>query len=333
MQQNREHPLVSIIIPVYNSEKYLADCIRSAIAQTWANKEIIIVNDGSTDNSLQIAKSFAGDTVKIFTQENKGAAIARNKGLAEAKGDYVQFLDADDYLSKDKIEGQVITLNGSTTHISLCKTMFFYDGEESILHNPREDWYYADHNDTVDFLIKLNSVNEIMQGYGGMVQPNSWLTPMRLIEKAGVWKEFRSPDDDGEFFCRVILASEGIKFSDTGFNHYRRFRNQNSLSGQKSLQAYESFLLALNLKHSHLKSKTANPILDKIFARQLWWLGVEAYPKFIHFSELCTRKARQLGFSGREYVGGPDGHKLAAILGWKFARFISYYTQLLKKTV
>ena len=325
--------LVSIIIPVYNSEKYLADCIGSALSQTWPNKEIIIVNDGSTDNSLKIAESFACDTVKIFSQPNKGAAMARNKGLAEAKGHYIQFLDADDYLSKEKIEGQVTKLNGSTTHISLCKTMFFYDGVENILHNPREDWYYADNNDPVDFLIKLYSVNEIMSGYGGMVQPNSWLTPRALIDKAGIWNEQIFHDDDGEFFCRVILASEGIKFSDKGINYYRRFRNQNSLSGQKSLPAYQSFLLALNLKHNYLKSKTDNPILDKIFARQLWWLGVEAYPKFSNFSKLCTRKASQLGFSGRKYVGGPGGHKLANILGWKFVRFVSYYTQLLKRTV
>ena len=69
--------------------------------------------------------------------------------------------------------------------------------------------------------MKLYTGNDIKPGYGGMIQPNAWLTPRALIDKAGMWNEFRSPDDDGEFFCRVVLASAGIKFSDTGINYYR----------------------------------------------------------------------------------------------------------------
>src|SRR5271165_3187575 len=103
-----EYPLVSVIIPVYNSEKYLAESIESAIGQTWSSKEIIVVDDGSTDNSFEIARKFAGrPEVKVVTQENRGAAAARNAGLKEAKGEFIQFLDADDLLSADKIESQM----------------------------------------------------------------------------------------------------------------------------------------------------------------------------------------------------------------------------------
>ena len=91
--------MISIIIPVFNSEKYIEQTIKSAIDQTWANKEIIIIDDGSTDNSLAIAKQFKNDRIKIITQQNKGASAARNKGIAEAKGTYIQFLDAVDILS------------------------------------------------------------------------------------------------------------------------------------------------------------------------------------------------------------------------------------------
>jgi glycosyltransferase involved in cell wall biosynthesis len=86
------NPLVSIIIPVYNAASFINETINSALQQTWPNKEIIIVDDGSTDDSLILAKKFEGDIVKIFSQQNKGASAARNKGLAEAKGDYIQFL-------------------------------------------------------------------------------------------------------------------------------------------------------------------------------------------------------------------------------------------------
>src|ERR1700744_3507890 len=105
-------PLVSIIIPVYNSEKYLSDAIQSAINQTWSDTEIIIIDDGSTDNSLQVAQQFISEKVKIFHQENKGASVARNYGLTKAKGDYIQFLDADDILSNNKIEAQMTVLAG-----------------------------------------------------------------------------------------------------------------------------------------------------------------------------------------------------------------------------
>ncbi len=100
-------PLVSILIPCYNSEQWLAETIESALAQTWKNIEIIIVDDGSTDNSLAIAKSFESSIVKVISQENKGASTARNIALKEAQGDFIQYLDADDLLAPDKIELQV----------------------------------------------------------------------------------------------------------------------------------------------------------------------------------------------------------------------------------
>src|ERR1700761_8333481 len=99
--------LVSIIIPAYNSAAHLRETIQSALDQTWPEKEIIIVDDGSADHSLAIAKEFKRKDVRVFSQQNKGASAARNKGLREAKGDYIQFLDGDDLLDSLKIEKQL----------------------------------------------------------------------------------------------------------------------------------------------------------------------------------------------------------------------------------
>jgi glycosyltransferase involved in cell wall biosynthesis len=99
--------LVSILIPSYNSEKWVSATIESALSQTWAKKEIVIVDDGSTDKSLQIAKKYESKLVKVITQKNGGAAVARNKALEYAQGDYIQWLDADDLLAPDKIEKQL----------------------------------------------------------------------------------------------------------------------------------------------------------------------------------------------------------------------------------
>jgi len=319
------NPLVSIIIPVYNSEKYLAECIECAVNQTWLNTEIIIIDDGSTDGSLKIAQQYADNPkIKIFQQENKGASAARNAGLNKATGDYIQFLDADDLLSPDKIEAQITSLKGSLTLLSFNKTIHFFDGENYLNGINNHDWFCTDNNDPVDFLLKLYAGDDTMPGYGGMITIHSWLTPRLLIDKAGLWNEHLSVDDDGEFFCRVVLASDGIKFCATGFNYYRKFRHQQSLSAQKNLKAIESVILSTNLKFSYLKEEVNDPILERIFARHYWEMGVAAYPKYRAVSDKLIKKAKAFNYSGKKYLSGPLSMTLSKLTGWRFIRALSY---------
>src|SRR5215831_7669413 len=100
-------PLVSILIPAFNAENWIADTIKSAIGQTWPRKEIIIVDDGSTDQTLSITQQFASKQLKVVTQQNQGAAAARNRAFALCQGDLVQWLDADDLLAPEKIAKQM----------------------------------------------------------------------------------------------------------------------------------------------------------------------------------------------------------------------------------
>ena len=106
---------VSIIISVYNAQKYIAETIKSALSQTYENFEIIIVDDGSTDRSLEICQSFDDDRIKIICQENKGAPGAKNTGIRHAQGDYIALLDADDIWYPEKLEKHVQHLNNSPT--------------------------------------------------------------------------------------------------------------------------------------------------------------------------------------------------------------------------
>src|SRR4029077_10740399 len=99
-------PLVSILIPAYNAERWIGQTILSALAQTWPRKEIIVIDDGSRDQTLQVARQCASEDVFIVAQENQGAAAARNKALQLRQGEYIQWLDADDLLSPDKIAKQ-----------------------------------------------------------------------------------------------------------------------------------------------------------------------------------------------------------------------------------
>lgn len=105
--------LISIIVPVYNTEKYLERCVNSLIHQTYQNIEIILVNDGSTDNSQSICEKFAGKNrrIHLINQKNGGSSIARNTGLINAKGNIISFVDSDDHLDLDMYRKMLTKLN------------------------------------------------------------------------------------------------------------------------------------------------------------------------------------------------------------------------------
>ncbi len=99
---NSKQPLISIIVCVYNTEKYIAKCLKSICAQTYANIEIILLNDGSTDKTAMIINEWQekDERIVLVQQENKGLAVARNVGLDISRGEYIGFVDADDYIEK-----------------------------------------------------------------------------------------------------------------------------------------------------------------------------------------------------------------------------------------
>lgn len=116
---------VSVIIPVYNAEKYVAATIQSVLSQTYQNFEIIILDDGSPDNSIEVCQKFTDSRIRIIRQENRGLPGARNTGIRHAKGDYLAFLDADDIWLPTKLEKHVHHLNDSpTVGISFCYSSF-----------------------------------------------------------------------------------------------------------------------------------------------------------------------------------------------------------------
>lgn len=121
--------LVSIIIPCHNAERYVGESIESALAQTYVHKEVVVVDDGSTDSSLEVIRSF-GKQIRCVTGPQKGGGAARNRGLGESRGEYIQFLDADDLLDPRKLELQteVLRVAGTDLVISFGKMVDFQSG-------------------------------------------------------------------------------------------------------------------------------------------------------------------------------------------------------------
>ncbi|MEO6852041.1 MAG: glycosyltransferase [Mucilaginibacter sp.] len=320
-------PLVSIIIPVYNAEKYLAETINSALGQTWPNKEVIIVDDGSSDKSVAIAISFEDIRIKVFEQSKKGAGAARNRGLAEASGAYIQFLDADDLLSPEKINYQLRLLQKQPGKIAVCSTVHFNNNENPYKCVPSsyEDSFLYETNNPAEFLSNLYGGNNNM---GSMIQTNSWLTPIEIIKKAGYWSEFYSPDDDGEFFCRVMLASKGIVYAKDCFNYYRKHQNDTSLAAGKTKQALRGKFNSFLLKKEHLLNATSDKIAKKALAHSAMDLAVNAY---VVDKELLSEILQVIdGLGGTDYVpelGGKQIELIKRIFGWKFALKLQHIVQ------
>ena len=122
MAMKKELPLISVIVPIYNSEKYLSRCIESICSQTYTNLEIILVNDGSKDTSLEICRKLSKNDSRIIIKDipNGGVSNARNTGLLASTGDYIQFLDSDDLMTKDYIETLYLCMNDNNADCVIC---------------------------------------------------------------------------------------------------------------------------------------------------------------------------------------------------------------------
>lgn len=141
MVRPSETPLISVIIPVFNAEKYVAQAIESVVAQGYANLEILIVDDGSVDNSRSIVESIDAP-IEYFYQENSGPSAARNRGLFNAKGDFIAFLDADDLYPDNKFNTQLSTFEenpGLEIVTGRIQYVYLEGAEKKIIDFERDD--------------------------------------------------------------------------------------------------------------------------------------------------------------------------------------------------
>ncbi|MFO0508212.1 MAG: glycosyltransferase family 2 protein [bacterium] len=318
------YPLVSIIIPVYNGEQFLSVAIESAIQQTWLNKEIIIVDDGSEDESLSIAKSYESEWVKVIHVNNGGAARARNIGFQYSKGDFIQYLDADDLLAKNKIELQLIKILKESDPVNIVcagQWLRFTKSLDHLIGGIGPGGRVEQDMDPLDWLL--------MRPYN-LMTIHGWLTPRNLINKAGPWNESMTLDDDGEFFIRVIKEADRIIFCAGAMSYYRTLVNNSSTlstysgltqtttncvklkSAFKSLETYK--LALLSLQHSkNVKAALARNFLYMAFNSYL--VCDEVYVKSIKQPEIPFFQR----FTVYKWIGGKFGI-LVLLFGWKNAK-------------
>ncbi len=305
--------LVSIIVPCYNSAPWLAATLESALAQDWPRLEIIVVDDGSRDDGLTIARRFEGRGVRVVTQTNRGAAAARNEGLRHATGEYIQFLDADDLLAPDKISRQmaVIATKPRGTVASAAWARFHGDPVSGTF-SAEPAW--RDFPDPVDFFI-------LHYNEGWMMPPISWLIPRAVCDRAGPWDERLSLNDDGEYFCRALLASAGIAFCSDARCYYRSGLPA-SLSRRTDPKALRSLELSIELNSATLLRQAPRPAVRAALANAWQKLAYDLYPDLPAASAAAGRRARELGGATRPWEAGGRLKLLARVLGWRGAKRI-----------
>jgi glycosyltransferase involved in cell wall biosynthesis len=305
------NPLVSILIPVYNAEKWLAATLRSAINQTWTNKEIIVVDDGSNDNSLAVARSFECSVLKVAGEPHRGQTATLNRALALAQGDYIQYLDADDLLAPDKVEIQVKRLVAEQADaVATSRWARFYNDDLSTAR-------FASHSDYRDYDCPVDWLIQAWNGRGTM-PPVAWLFSRTVVEKAGPWDERLSLNNDTEYFTRAVLASAKIAFCSDAVGYYRS--GNPSLSGRRDRRAIESYFLVCRLCVDELLAFEDSPRTRHACASLWQFFAYSTYPDFPEFVAAAEAQVRSLGGTELQLSGSPLMKLAMRATGWKVAK-------------
>jgi glycosyltransferase involved in cell wall biosynthesis len=303
--------IVSVLIPAYNAERWIGDTIKSVLNQTWPKKEIIIVNDGSSDNTFHIARGFESKSVKVVTQDNMGVNSARNTALKFAQGDFIQWLDADDMLAPDKISQQLrYGGDGKSTRVLLSGAWgrFFFRHQKARFI-PNSLWQDLV---PVEWLFRKLSENAWMTVESGLVS-------RKLTEMAGPLDERFS--DDGEYFCRIVSVSEKIKFVPEAKSYYRMGMlgslSSNIAASDKSAEGkFLSICAHINSLRLLEDSERTREACLKYLQR---WL-IYFYPEKREIVERAEQLAHALGGALSPPLLSWKYDLIRKTLGWKIAK-------------
>ena len=308
-------PLVSVLIGAYNAEPWIADTVASAVGQTHPAVEVVVVDDGSTDGTLAILRGLEADhpgVVQVIAQENRGACAARNRALAAARGEYVQYLDADDLLHPDKIRLQLARLRDAPARsVATGPWVRFADAvplPERV--EPGPDW--RDYAPATDWLLQS-------WGGNGTIPSFSWLLPRALVEEAGPWTEGLLRNQDGEYFARILVRATGILFCAGAWGFYRT--TGGSVSSRRSDAALASLFRSYQLCEQALLSTTDTPRARRACAGLWQSFAQDAYPQVPELVARAEARARSLGGwrLDRKPRGGRAFELVRDLAGWKAA--------------
>lgn len=262
-------PLVSILIPLYNAEQYVEETITRALQQTYPHIELVIVDDHSTDNSLKIAQRYSSENVHIYSNSKKGGNSARNYAFEKCNGEYIKFMDADDYCTNYMIEKQMERMlkdGDENTLIFSPVKMLYPDGH--LFLPPRE--IDKDYTPGIELLI------DIWRGKGWNC-PHCHLMHRNLFLKSGGWDETIIKNQDGEFFARV--ANSATKVLSVNYVYAVWRQTGNGVSSKNSLKPLTSTLETYNIISHLIINYQDTPETKHICAQYIGGFIYQNYPQ------------------------------------------------------
>ncbi len=243
---------VSIIVPIFNKERFLKDCLDSLINQTYKNIEIICINDGSTDHSLDILRDYADkdDRLIIISQENKGAGNARNTGIKIATGRYLQFLDADDFFELDMLEDMVKQADEKKADIVICNALEY--NEETKIEEAHR-WLNVQ-----DLKLDVFSYHDV-ENIFNITTSSVWnkLYKKELIIDNEIWYQEIPSNNDTAFSVITLLLAKRITYVDKFYIHYRYYNDTFRISSSRekymqcSVMAYKKIIKVMKEKRMY----------------------------------------------------------------------------------
>ena len=271
-------PFFSIVIPMYNCEKYIEKCLKSIICQNFSNYEVIVINDGSTDSSAEIAMNTANNygQIKILNKKNGGVASARNMGIRESIGNYLIFLDADDSLEDNSLSKAFHYIDGNKLDMAVCGSYI-----ELVNDIKNENRMFSD--DVLSRSKTSIEVKKLCQNMSSMcigIYRREFLISNSIYVKEGI-----TCAEDTDFFFRCILASESIELIDCSLLIYRY--NPNSVSNSIG---YKNIYDVMNICSDRLNSLINEPSNQIDMDKALDFFAT----KYIHFAvKIAGLKGKQ----------------------------------------
>lgn len=300
-----EQAKVSIIIPSYNAAVYLKEAVASALNQSYESIEIIVVDDGSKDGTQDLFPEFEARGVRCFYIKNGGASHARNYGLEKASGDYIQFLDADDSIAPTKIEKQLGLMLKHQAEV--CYTPWTnFKAHPNDEYQTQFRFLHIDHS-----LVRTGK--ELMISYGmdnWFIPTVAWLVGKNMIEKAGYWNPAKCPNDDGEFFSRVLFWTEKVICCNENLAHYRLVQEDSLSKLNSTIKINASYR-----SHKQIEALLATCADDRLMC----------YPKRNHYMSYRLIKKRYPKLAKRA------ARNFDAIKSDSFLRKKKYYWRLINR--
>lgn len=314
---------ISIIIPCYNAERFIVECIESVFQQNYHNIEIIVVDDGSTDKSVEKLTPYL-DRITLIKQENQGACVARNRGLDIATGDFIKFLDADDYLAEGILLSQANKLESLDDFSIVFGNLIQKHPDRTKLRT----YHTFDNNKMVETLILTGVVTTLP------------LHRIELLKKVGGFDpRFKNGQ---EWNMHIRLAASGIKFIyESELVYYQRFHDgEDRISNQKAVTDWDyQIQKRLMTLESISKITPLTESIKQAMAFNVWNLGRRAMVQDdTTAAEKCFATSKEIEPNIAQYLSLP--HRILSLLIGKVAtehltyarkRFTKWRKRLLQK--